>query len=24
VELQGDLRDRVRAVLEKKGYTVKG
>jgi translation initiation factor 1 len=24
VELQGDLRDRVRAALEKKGYTVKG
>ena len=24
VELQGDLRDRVRAVLEKKGYVVKG
>src|SRR5438874_688660 len=24
VELQGDLRDRVRAVLEKKGYTVRG
>jgi len=24
VELQGDLRDRVRAVLQKKGYTVKG
>jgi translation initiation factor 1 len=24
VELQGDLRGRVRAVLEKKGYTVKG
>ena len=24
VELQGDLRDRVRAVLERKGYTVKG
>jgi translation initiation factor 1 len=24
VELQGDLRERVRAALEKKGYTVKG
>jgi translation initiation factor 1 len=24
VELQGDLRDRVRACLEKKGYVVKG
>jgi translation initiation factor 1 (eIF-1/SUI1) len=24
VELQGDLRDRVRPVLQKKGYTVKG
>jgi len=24
VELQGDLRDRVRAALEKKGYIVKG
>ena len=24
IELQGDLRDRVRAALEKKGYTVKG
>jgi translation initiation factor 1 len=24
VELQGDLRDRVRAALRKKGYTVKG
>jgi translation initiation factor 1 len=24
VELQGDLRDRVRAALQKKGYTVKG
>ena len=24
VEIQGDLRDRVRAVLQKKGYTVKG
>ena len=24
VELQGDLRDRVREVLEKKGYVVKG
>jgi translation initiation factor 1 len=24
VELQGDLRDRVRGALEKKGYTVKG
>ena len=24
VELQGDLRDRVRAFLEKKGYVVKG
>ena len=24
VELQGDLRDRVREVLKKKGYTVKG
>lgn len=24
VELQGDLRDRVRSVLEKKGYAVKG
>jgi len=24
VEIQGDLRDRIRAVLEKKGWTVKG
>lgn len=24
VEIQGDLRDRVRALLQKKGYTVKG
>jgi len=24
IELQGDLRDRVRASLEKKGYVVKG
>ena len=24
VELQGDLRDRVRALLQKKGFTVKG
>jgi translation initiation factor 1 len=24
VELQGELRDRVREVLQKKGYTVKG
>lgn len=24
IELQGDLRDRVRGVLQKKGYTVKG
>lgn len=24
VEIQGDLRDRVRAVLQQKGYTVKG
>lgn len=24
VELQGDMRDRVRAILERRGYTVKG
>jgi len=24
VEIQGDLRDRIRAVLEKKGWTIKG
>jgi translation initiation factor 1 len=24
VEIQGDLRDRIRATLEKKGWTVKG
>ena len=24
VEIQGDLRDRIRAALEKKGWTVKG